>query len=92
VIFAAAYLLWAVQRVFFNPVTDPANASIRDLDHRELAVLVPLIAAMVWMGLYPNPLLRRTEAASKHYVELVSPHLPATGAPVADRPIAEAGR
>jgi NADH-quinone oxidoreductase subunit M len=92
VIFAAAYLLWAVQRVFFNPVTDPANASIRDLDHRELAVLVPLIAAMVWMGLYPNPLLRRTEAASKHYVELVSPHLPAAGAPVADRPIAEAGR
>ena len=90
VIFAAAYLLWAVQRVFFNPVTDPANASIRDLDHRELAVLVPLIAAMVWMGLYPNPLLRRTEAASRHYVELVRPHLQPAAGSAADRPIAEA--
>ena len=92
VIFAAAYLLWAVQRVFFNPVSNPANAEIRDLDSRELAVLVPLVAAMVWMGLYPNPLLRRTEAASRHYVELVRPHLEPSSAPVAATRIAEGAR
>lgn len=92
VIFAAAYLLWAVQRVFFNPVSDPANAGIRDLDSRELAVLVPLVAAMIWMGLYPNPLLRRTEAASRHYVELVRPHLEPGQAPVAAARVAESGR
>src|SRR5262245_12068258 len=92
VIFAAAYLLWALQRVFFNQVTDSANATIRDLNNRELAVLVPLIAAMVWMGLYPNPLLRRTEAAARHYVELVRPHLQPGGGPVAERPIAELAR
>ncbi len=92
VIFAAAYLLWAVQRVFFNPVSNPANANIRDLDSRELAVLIPLIAAMVWMGLYPNPLLRRTEAASRHYVELVRPHLQPSSTPVAASRIAEVAR
>jgi NADH-quinone oxidoreductase subunit M len=77
VVFAAAYLLWAVQRVFFNPLTRPENEAVRDLNHRELAVLVPMVVAMIWMGLYPQPLLRRTEAAARRYVELVSPHLPA---------------
>src|SRR5690348_1424614 len=50
VIFAAAYLLWAVQRVFFNPMTNEENRSIRDVDLRELAVLFPLVFSMVWMG------------------------------------------
>ena len=75
VVFSAAYLLWAVQRVFFNPLANPDNEGVRDLNARELAVLVPLVAAMLWMGLYPQPLLRRTEAAARRYVEMVSPHL-----------------
>ena len=52
VVFSAAYLLVAVQRVFFNPVTNPENQGLQDATPRELAVLVPLIVAMVWMGLY----------------------------------------
>ncbi|HEU5171568.1 MAG TPA: NADH-quinone oxidoreductase subunit M [Gemmatimonadales bacterium] len=76
VIFAAAYLLWAVQRVFFNPLSNPENERVQDLNLRELAVVVPLVAAMVWMGLYPRPLLRRTEAAAQRYVELVRPYVP----------------
>jgi len=76
VIFAAAYLLWAVQRVFFNPVNGPENEKVPDLNLREAAVMVPLIAAMVWMGLYPQPILRRTEAAAARYVETVRPHAP----------------
>jgi NADH-quinone oxidoreductase subunit M len=75
VVFSAAYLLWAVQRVFFNPLTNAENEHVRDLGARELAVLLPLVAAMLWMGLYPQPLLRRTEAAARRYVEMVSPHL-----------------
>ncbi len=50
-------------------------------------MLVPLIVAMVWMGLYPQPILRRTEAAAKRYVETVRPYLPA---PAAGRRRAEA--
>ena len=80
VVFSAAYLLMAVQRVFFNPITSPENRELRDATPRELAVLVPLIAAMLWMGLYPQPILRRTEAAARRYVETVRPYLPATTA------------
>jgi NADH-quinone oxidoreductase subunit M len=93
VIFAAAYLLWAVQRVFLNPLVHPENQKMRDLGPRELAVVVPLVAAMLWMGLYPWPILRRTEAAARHYVELVRPYVgtaPERAAPAG--PVAEAAR
>ncbi len=76
VVFSAAYMLWATQRVFFNRMTNPLNESIGDLTRREIAVLVPLILAMFWIGLYPGPLLRRTEGAARRYIEMVQPHLP----------------
>ena len=79
VVFSAAYLLVAVQRVFFNPITSPENQGLTDATPRELAVLVPLIAAMVWMGLYPQPILRRTEAAARKYVETIRPYIQAPG-------------
>jgi NADH-quinone oxidoreductase subunit M len=93
VIFAAAYLLWAVQRVFFNPLTNPENEKIRDLGPRELAVVVPLVAAMLWMGLYPWPILRRTEAAARQYVEMVHSYIGTSPGPAAPAgPVAEAAR
>jgi NADH-quinone oxidoreductase subunit M len=84
VIFAAAYLLWAVQRVFFNALDKPENAHLGDLSLRELWVILPLIAGMVWLGLYPQPVLRRMEAASQHYVDMLQPVL--KGLPAAPAP------
>jgi NADH-quinone oxidoreductase subunit M len=69
VIFAAAYLLWAVQRVFFGPVDKPENQALRDVGARELAVLLPLVAGMVWLGLYPKPVLDRMEPSARAYIE-----------------------
>jgi NADH-quinone oxidoreductase subunit M len=71
VIFAAAYLLWAIQRVLFNPLDRPENARVPDLNARELAVMVPLVAAIVWLGVYPAPVLRRMEPAAARFVQLV---------------------
>ncbi|HXE58933.1 MAG TPA: NADH-quinone oxidoreductase subunit M [Gemmatimonadales bacterium] len=73
VIFAAAYLLWAVQRIIFNPLDKPENEGLRDLTPRELAVLVPLVVGMLWLGLYPKPVLDRMEPAVRRYVDLVEP-------------------
>ena len=53
VIFAAAYLLWALQRILFNPLDKPENTHLPDLNKRELALLVPLIAAIIWPGASP---------------------------------------
>jgi NADH-quinone oxidoreductase subunit M len=72
VIFAAAYLLWAIQRVLFNALDKPENARLSDLNWRELAILTPLVGVIFWLGLYPTPVLRRTEVSSQVLVEFVS--------------------
>jgi NADH-quinone oxidoreductase subunit M len=73
VIFAAAYLLWAIQRILFNPLDKPVNAHLSDLTPREVCVMLPLVAGMIWLGLYPKPVLDRMEASARHYLEIVAP-------------------
>ena len=63
VIFAAVYLLWMVQRVFFGKLTNDKNRSLTDLSGREIGMMVPLLFLMVFMGVYPRPFLDRSEAA-----------------------------
>jgi NADH-quinone oxidoreductase subunit M len=69
VIFAAAYLLWALQRIVFNRLEHSENESLTDLTGRELVVLVPLLLGIVWMGVYPAPVLRRMEPAARTYIQ-----------------------
>ena len=53
VIWSACYLLWMYQRVFYGNVTNPANASLRDLDARERVSLWPVAIAALVMGVAP---------------------------------------
>jgi NADH-quinone oxidoreductase subunit M len=82
VIFAAAYLLWALQRILFNQLDKPENLHLPDLSVRELLVVLPLVAGMIWLGLYPKPVLDRMNASAQRYVQQVAPGLerPATTA------------
>lgn len=63
VIFAAVYLLWMVQRVFFGKVTNPKNKRLKDLSWRELGLIAPLVFLMVYMGVYPRPFLDASKPA-----------------------------
>jgi NADH-quinone oxidoreductase subunit M len=71
VIFAAVYLLWAIQRIIYNPLDKPENAHFPDLNRRELALMVPLVAAIIWLGVYPAPVLRRMEGSAQLLVTRV---------------------
>ncbi len=68
VIFAAAYMLWAIQRVLYHRVTHPENEKLIDLSRRELMVLAPLLICIVWIGVYPKPILERTERSAAAFV------------------------
>ena len=63
IIFAAVYLLWMYQRVFFGEVTVEANRRLTDLSLREWVVLVPILLLIVWIGVYPVAFTGLTEAS-----------------------------
>ena len=60
VIFAAVYLLWAYQRVFHGPI-DEENAHAVDMTWREGLVVAPLLAGILFLGVYPKPMLERIQ-------------------------------
>jgi NADH-quinone oxidoreductase subunit M len=63
VIFAAVYLLWMIQRVFFGEITNEKNRNLADLNWREIGLLAPLLFLMVFMGVYPKPFLETSKPA-----------------------------
>ena len=71
VIFAAAYLLWAIQRILFNKLDKPENEHLRDLNWREVTVMGTLTVMILWLGLYPAPVLRRMQGSAEQFVHRV---------------------
>ena len=63
VIWAAVYMLWMLQRVVFGKVTNPENAKLSDLNAREIGLMIPLLALMLLMGVYPGVFLDRSRAS-----------------------------
>ncbi|HSD66703.1 MAG TPA: proton-conducting transporter membrane subunit, partial [Vicinamibacteria bacterium] len=61
VILAAGYMLWMIQRVFYGEVTKEKNRGLPDLSLREAAVLVPLVALAIAMGVASPAFTRRIE-------------------------------
>ena len=59
VVLGAVYALWAIQRVIFNPLTNPENLRMRDLNRRELGVMGVFAAAILWLGIAPGAVLDR---------------------------------
>ena len=73
VILGAAYLLWLYQRVMFGNITNPANEHLPDLNAREYATLLPLVALAFWIGIYPAPLFNVVDQPVRRLVEAVHP-------------------
>jgi len=57
VILGAAYMLYLYRRVVYGELTKADVKAMLDLDKREVAILAPLIIVVMWMGVYPAPIL-----------------------------------
>ncbi len=68
IVLGAVYMLKAVQNVFFGPLNREENKRITDINIRELTVMLPLIAVIIFMGVYPKPFLSRIEPGAKHFI------------------------
>jgi NADH-quinone oxidoreductase subunit M len=69
IVLAAIYLLWAYQRVFQGEVTREENRTMRDIDLREVVMLAPVLALIVFIGVYPRPFLDRIEPSAARVVQ-----------------------
>jgi NADH-quinone oxidoreductase subunit M len=73
VILAAGYMLWLVKRVFFGPLVHAKLESLKDINGREFAILLPLLVLILWIGIYPRPFLDRINPALESWLEQVRP-------------------
>jgi NADH-quinone oxidoreductase subunit M len=72
VILSAVYLLWMYQRVVFGPVTNAHNKNLKDLSIREIAVLVPILIFIVWIGIQPGTFLKDSAVSTKRILTIVN--------------------
>jgi NADH-quinone oxidoreductase subunit M len=68
VILSAAYALWLYRKVVFGALAKPSLMSIKDLTLRECITLFPLVAATIWIGVYPKPVLDMSAASVQQLV------------------------
>ncbi|MFG0248203.1 MAG: NuoM family protein [Phycisphaeraceae bacterium JB051] len=74
-IFGAIYILYMVGKVVWGPLKLPEGHDdphhVKDLNRREIAVLIPLAVACLWLGVYPNCMLKTLDAPSQAIVDRV---------------------
>ncbi len=71
VILSAVYMLWMFQRVMFGELNNPKNQVLKDLNAREIAIMLPLLVLIFFMGVYPRPFLDKMSPSIVNLVQHV---------------------
>lgn len=71
IIFGAVYMLWMYQRTMYGEPKE-ATATFADLTRQEIIVLVPIVAIILWIGIYPNLFLGIAEPAVRSIMNIHS--------------------
>jgi len=69
IIVGAVYMLRLYKNSFFGPVTNEENKKLVDLSKVEIFSLVPLVAIVVWLGVYPKPILTPIDNSVKKLLQ-----------------------
>lgn len=76
VIMAAVYMLYMFQRVYMGPIDKPENENLPPLTWQEVAVLVPIIIMIVWVGLQPSAFFDVMDAATNDLIVQMGQQVP----------------
>jgi NADH-quinone oxidoreductase subunit M len=89
VILAAAYMLWMFQRVMFGAITHEENRGLKDLNLREIVILVPIIIMIVWMGVFPTFFFKKMDLSVQRFIYDIKARYAAatTAAPAESGPV-----
>lgn len=71
IILGAVYMLVLYKKTFFGPITKKENEELEDVKGRELVALIPLVALVVILGVYPKPILKPVDTSVKHLVQVM---------------------
>ncbi|MDE0174845.1 MAG: NADH-quinone oxidoreductase subunit M [Defluviicoccus sp.] len=69
IVLGAAYMLYLYRRVIFGELTKEDLKTMTDLSRREIAVFAPLVAATLWMGIWPEPFLDVMHASVANLID-----------------------
>ena len=83
VVLGAAYMLWLYQRVMFGTVTHSENKGLSDCSRREVLYMIPLVALMFWIGIYPKPYFKLMESSIAKTLTSLGSHTSEQGALIA---------
>ena len=76
IILNAGYMLWLYQRMFFGHVDNPKNENLQDMNRREWAYMLPLVALSHRIGVYPKPFIDYIQRPVNAVVRQVRPNYP----------------
>jgi NADH-quinone oxidoreductase subunit M len=68
---ATAYSLRIMQRIFLGH--DNTEQILKDLSPREMLITLPLVALILWLGVYPQPVLNRARPSLEEQLEAYQP-------------------
>ena len=81
IILGAVYMLSMVRRVFFGPITNPANEALVDLTWRERLLMGAFTVFIIWIGVMPGPFLNVSKATIHDMVKKNRPPILQVRAP-----------
>lgn len=71
IIGGAAYMLHMFRRTFLGVIKHEENKNLPDLNRKELGGLIPLVLVVIWLGVYPKPVLEPIDHSVKYMLDLM---------------------
>ncbi len=71
IVLTAAYMLWTLQRVFLGTLPEKWK-TLTDINNRELWTLIPLAVIVIFLGIYPSPMIDLMSTSINTLVDIIN--------------------